>query len=405
MSDSRVIQQAHRPAESMETDAIIFSTRKSSVSVILLMKIRIAQPYNDAEIESSVLSVLRSGRLVSGPVVASFEDAVAEYLGVKHVVAVNSGTAALHLALLASDVKPGQEVITTPFSFAATANTIIQTGATPVFVDVDPGTYNIDPREIEKAVTARTVAIEPVHVFGEPAEMKPIQEIAGKHDLQIVEDAAEAIGAEYHGKKIGNTDMFACFSTYATKNLHTGEGGFITTNNPDAAETLKILRSQGQESKYRHVKLGYNYRMTEIAAAIGKVQIKKIDQFNRRRIENANHLTHLIRDLAALKPQVPIPNSKHVYYQYTVTLDEEEAGLAREELQRSLAEAGIETDVHWPDPIHLQPWYRERYVYRPGMFPHAEELARTVLSIPIHPAVTREQIEYISKTLHGTLSK
>jgi len=391
--------------ESAHIDAIIFLTCESSVSVILLVKIKIAQPYHDAEIESSVLSVLRSGRLVSGPVVASFEDAVAEYLGVKHVVAVNSGTAALHLALLASDVKPGQEVITTPFSFAATANTIIQTDATPIFVDVDPENFNIDPQGIESAVTDRTVAIEPVHVFGEPAEMKPIQEIAGKHNLRIVEDAAEAIGAEYHGKKIGNTDMFACFSTYATKNLHTGEGGFITTNNPDAAENLKTLRSQGQKGKYHHVKLGYNYRMTEIAAAIGKVQIKKIDEFNRRRIENANHMTQLIRDLPSLKPQASIPNSRHVYYQYTVKLDEQEAGLTRGELQTRLAEAGIETDVHWPDPIHLQPWYREKYGYKPGVFPHAEELARTVISLPIHPAVTKEQVEYIAKTLHTTLGK
>jgi len=369
------------------------------------MKIKMAQPYHDSEIESSVLSVLRSGRLVSGPVVASFENAVAEYLRVKHVVGVNSGTAALHLALLASDVKPGQEVITAPFSFAATANTIIQTGATPIFVDVDPETFNIDPETIEKAVTPRAAAIEPVHVFGEPAEMKPIQEIASKHDLQIVEDAAEAIGAEYHGKKIGNTDMFACFSTYATKNLHTGEGGFITTNNPDAAETLRTLRSQGQKGKYHHVKLGYNYRMTEIAAAIGKAQIKKIDEFNRRRTENADYMTQLIRDLPSLKPQAQIPNSRHVYYQYTVKLDERQAGLKRGELQRRLADAGIETDVHWPDPIHLQPWYRERYGYKPGVFPNAEELARTVISLPIHPAVTKEQIEYIAKTLHTTLGK
>lgn len=369
------------------------------------MKIRIAQPYHDKEVEASVLSVLRSGRLVSGPVVASFEEEVARYLGVRNVVAVNSGTAALHLSLLVSKAHPGREVITTPFSFAATANTIVQTGAKPVFVDVKPETFNIDPEQIEKAVTEKTVAIEPVHVFGQPAEMKPIREIAEKHNLLIVEDAAEAIGAEYEGEKIGNMDELACFSTYATKNLHTGEGGFITTNNDESASSLRILRSQGQKSKYLHVKLGYNYRMTEIAAAIGSVQIKKIDQLNSVRMENAKRLTQRIRDLPALIPQAVIPNVKHIYYQYTIRLDGESAGVSREELQKKLALAGIETDVHWPMPIHLQPWYREQFRFKPGMCPHAEKLAETVLSLPIHPGVTGEQIEYISDTLHAILAK
>lgn len=265
-------------------------------------KIKLAQPYHGAEIEDLVLSVLRSGRLVSGPVVESFEEAIAKYVGVKNVVAVNSGTAALHLSFLASSIKPGQEVITTPFSFTATANTIVQAGATPVFVDVNPETFNIDPEKIENAITEKTAAIEPVHVFGEPAEMKPIQGIAETHRLRIIEDAAEAIGAEYNGKKVGNTDEFAGFSTYATKNLHTGQGGFITTNNGEAAETIRVLRSQGQKSKYFHVELGYNYRMTEIAAAIGRAQISKLDQFNQRRIENASYLTRKIHDLTAFFP-------------------------------------------------------------------------------------------------------
>jgi len=368
------------------------------------VKVRIAQPYHDRDIEDSVLSVLRSGRLVSGPMVESFEEAIAEYIGVRNVVAVNSGTAALHLSLLSLDFSKGREVITTPFSFVATANTIIQSGGTPVFVDINPETYNIDPRQIEKAVTSKTVAIEPVHVFGEPAEMKHIHEIAERHNLLLVEDAAEAIGAEYDGKKIGDTDEFACFSTYATKNLHTGEGGFITTNNDEAAATFRILLSQGQRSKYLHVKLGYNYRMTEIAAAIGKAQIKKLDGFTNKRIENANRLTREISDLPVLTPQKVPPNVKHVYYQYTVALNEEEAGIRREELQRRLSAAGIETDVHWPTPIHLQPWYRETFGFKPGMFPHAERLARTVLSLPIHPALTEEQVEHVSKNLHAALS-
>jgi perosamine synthetase len=352
-----------------------------------------------------VLSVLRSGRLVSGPVVASFEEAIGKYIGARNVVAVNSGTAALHLSLLTSNVSAGHEVITTPFSFAATANTIIQTGAKSVFVDVNPETFNIDTQQIEKAVTKKTAAIEPVHVFGEPVEMNVVQEIAEKHDLHIVEDAAEAIGAEYHGKKIGNTEEFACFSTYATKNLHTGEGGFVTTNNDEAAATLRILRSQGQKSKYLHVKLGFNYRMTELSAAIGLVQVKKIEQLNQKRIENANLLTSKIRDLSALTPQAVIPNVKHIYYQYTVRIDEKSAGMSRGEFQKKLTLAGIETDVHWPTPIHLQPWYRESFQYKPGMFPNAEKLAETVVSLPIHPFLTREEIEFISDNLHAVLGR
>lgn len=367
------------------------------------MQVRIAQPYHDKEIEDSVLSVLRSGRLVSGPIVESFEESVAEYLNAENAVAVNSGTAALHLSLLSLDIRPGREVITTPFSFAASANAIVQSGGTPVFVDIDPETFNIDPRQIEKAVTSKSVAIEPVHVFGQAAEMEHICEIAERYNLHLVEDAAEAIGAEYHGTKVGNTGEFACFSTYATKNLHTGEGGFIATNDDEAAASLRILRNQGQKGKYLHVKLGYNYRMTEIAAAIGEAQIKMLDNLIQGRIENASRLTSEIRDLPALTPQRVLQNVKHVYYQYTVVLNEEEAGMTREELQRSLAAAGVETDVHWPIPIHLQPWYRETFGYRPGMFPHAERLARTVISLPTHPALTEEQIDYVSENLHIAL--
>jgi perosamine synthetase len=337
--------------------------------------------------------------------VESFEKSISEYLGVRNVVAVNSGTAALHLSFLASNIKSGQEVITTPFSFAATANSIIQTGARPVFVDVNPETFNIDPQKVEEAVTEKTFAIEPVHIFGEPADMKEIHEIAEKRNLCVIEDAAEAIGAEYHGRKIGSTDGFACFSTYATKNLHTGEGGFVTTNNNDAADALRVLRSQGQRSKYHHIKLGYNYRMTEIAAAIGEAQVEKLDNLNQRRIENAAQLTEAIHDLPALTPQVVLPNVKHIYYQYTVTFDQKKTDVSREELRKKLALTGIETDVHWPTPIHLQPWYRETFGYRPGMFSNAEKLAETVLSLPIHPSVTREQIEYISQTLHTILKK
>lgn len=369
------------------------------------MRVRIAQPYNDSEIESSVLSVLRSGRLVSGPVVESFEQAVAKYIGVKNVVAVNSGTAALHLSLLTIDFSRRREVITTPFSFAATASAILQSGGVPVFVDIDPETFNIDPQQVEKAVTNRTVAVEPVHVFGEPAEMKQLREIAERCDLHLVEDAAEAIGAEYEGKKIGNTDELACFSTYATKNLHTGEGGFIATNDDEIATRLRVMRNQGQRSKYLHTELGYNYRMTEISAAIGKAQIKRLDDFTRKRIENANRLTSEISDLPVLTPQKVLSNVKHVYYQYTVVLNEEEAGVSREELQSRLSAMGVETDVHWPIPIHLQPWYRDRFGFTPGMFPHAERLARTVLSLPIHPAVTEEQIRYVSSCLHAVLGR
>src|SRR5713101_1025974 len=232
--------------------------------------IPLVRPFNSPEIERSVLEVLRSGRIASGPVVEDFERKMAAYLGVKYVVAANSGTAALHLSFLACGIGSGGEVVTTPFSFFASTSTILQTAAKPIFADINPLTYNISPDQVMKSITERSVAIEPVHLYGQPCEMDELIEIASEHDLYVIEDAAQAIGAEYKGKKAGTLGDVGCFSTYVSKNLHTGEGGFLATDNEEIAEKARVLGSHGQIGKYNHVMFGFNYRMNEIEAAIGR---------------------------------------------------------------------------------------------------------------------------------------
>ncbi len=256
--------------------------------------IPIAKPIiADDEIDE-VVKVLRSGFIAQGPKVAEFEEKFAEYIGVKHAVAVSSGTTALHLALLAAGIGPNDEVITTPFTFAATGNSVLHVGAKPVFIDIDNKTYNLNPENIENVITDKTKAVMPVHLYGQPAEMDSIKQIAEDHDLIVIEDAAQAHGAVYKGKKAGSLGDMGCFSFYPTKNMTTSEGGIITTENEEMAEKARVLRSHGESERYTHVVLGYNFRMTDIAAAIGIVQLKKLDKFNEKRIENAKYLTERI---------------------------------------------------------------------------------------------------------------
>ncbi|MFZ5925099.1 MAG: DegT/DnrJ/EryC1/StrS family aminotransferase, partial [Bacillota bacterium] len=313
-------------------------------------RVPMARPYHSREIEEAVLAVLRSGMLIQGRVVEDFEARLAEYIGCKHVISVSSGTAALHLAFLALGVGPGDEVITTPFSFAATANAIVFCGATPVFADIDPRTFNIDPSSIEERITPRTVGIEPVHLYGQPAEMDAILALARKHGLFVVEDAAQAIGADYRGKKVGTMGDVTCFSTYSTKNLHTMEGGFLATGDDELATRVRRLRNIGQESKYYHTMVGYNYRMTEVAAAIGREQVRLIDEFSRVRRKNAKFLTDSISHLGltGFIPPYIMPHATHVFHQYTVLVDEEKAGRTRDEIASALRSAGVETGVHYP---------------------------------------------------------
>ena len=249
--------------------------------------IPIAKPLiGDEEIEE-VVKVLKSGFIAQGPKVAEFEEKFAEYIGVKHAVATSSGTTALHTALLALGIKAGDEVVTTPFTFAATSNSVLYVGAKPVFVDVNPETYNIDPEKIAEAITDKTKAIMPVHLYGQPADMDPIREIADENDLKVIEDAAQAHGAVYRGKMVGSMGDAACFSFYPTKNMTTSEGGMVTTDDGATADAARAIRAHGESQRYTHVMLGYNFRMTDVAAAIGLAQLKKLDTFNGKRIENA----------------------------------------------------------------------------------------------------------------------
>ncbi len=355
--------------------------------------IPIAKPIiSDEEVEE-VVKVLRSGFIAQGPRVAEFEENFAEYVGVKHAVASSSGTTALHLALLATDIGPGDEVITTPFSFAATGNSILYVGAKPVFVDIDKKTYNIDPSKIEEAITENTKAIMPVHLYGQPADMDPINKTANNHGLTVIEDSAQAHGATYNGKKTGSLGDMGCFSFYPTKNMTTSEGGIITTDNAEMAEKARILRAHGESERYIHVVLGYNFRMTDIAAAIGIVQLKKLEKFNKKRIENAKYLTENIDEINGINSPYVASNVKHVFHQFTVRVEESN----RDKLMEFLKSRGIGTGIHYPKPIYKQKIYQERGF---NVFcPESETASSEVLSLPVHPSLEKFELEEIVSAL------
>jgi len=370
-------------------------------------KVKIAKPFNNEAIEQSVVAILRSGMLVQGEFVKEFESQLSQYIGCKNVIAVNSGTAALQLGLHAATTtkhtKKG-EVITSPLSFAATTNAAIANGLVPVFADVDPETFNIDSTEVEEKISAETVAIEPVDVYGLPAELKKIGQIAKKNGVVVVEDAAEAIGASYEGKKIGNISDLSCFSTYATKNLHTGEGGFVTTNNDSLGDEIRMERNQGQASRYNQKTMGYNFRMLEICAAIGLGQLKLLDSLNEKRCRNAKALSDGLEEVECLSFQRVDDASNHAWYMFAVTLDEKQAGISRDKLVQKLRDEGVEADVSWPTPIHLQPYYRQTFGFKEGDFPIAEMVCKTVFQLPIQPFLTAEEVQRVLSTLKSILS-
>jgi dTDP-4-amino-4,6-dideoxygalactose transaminase len=346
--------------------------------------IPIAQPMlGQPEIEA-VVAVLQSGQLAQGEVVARFERRFAEIVGARHAVAVSNGTAALHVALLAHGIGPGDEVITTPFSFVATGNAILYCGARPVFVDVCPDTLNLDPAALEARITPRTRAIMPVHLYGHPADLPAIEEVAARHGLTIVEDAAQAHGAAIGARVIGSNGT-ACFSFYATKNVTTAEGGIVTTDDDGVAERLRLLRSHGQRERYRHEVLGYNYRLTDLQAAIGLAQLDRLEELTERRIANASYLNARLR--GAITPTTR-PGYRHVYHQYVLRVPHD-----REAVARQLAEAGVGTAVHYPVPIHRQPLYAQ--LGYQDVLPVAERASREVLSLPVHPALTSDQLASI----------
>jgi perosamine synthetase len=356
-------------------------------------KIPIAKPVLGKKELEAVKEVFESGMLVQGKKVKLFEEKFAEYIGVEHAIAVANGTVALDVALKALNLGPGDEVITPAFSFIASSNCILFQNAKPVFADINPRTFNIDPSDVAEKITAKTKALIAVHLFGQPANMNALKEIAEDNGILLVEDAAQAHGAEYKGQKAGSIGDIGCFSFYATKNMTMGEGGMIATNDQKLARKARLLRNHGGTQKYHHDILGYNYRMTEFCAAIGSVQLKKLDEFNEKRRENAKLLSNEIRKLHGLTAPYVDKNVKPVFHQYVVRV-EESYPKNRDELADLLTEKGVGVDVHYPIPIYRQPLYL-KLGYGGTKCPNTEEACRRVLSLPVHPMVDRKDIEYM----------
>lgn len=350
------------------------------------------------EIDAAIARVLESSQFVLGDEVAAFEEEFAAYCGARYGIAVNSGTSALHLALLAAGIGPGDEVITVPFTFVATVAAICYTGARPVFVDIEPRSYTMDVNQLEGAITERTKAILPVHLYGQPADMDPILEIARRYDLIVIEDAAQAHGAEYKGRRAGGIGDLGCFSFYPSKNLGAyGEGGMVVTNNPDNAHTIRMLRDWGQERKYHHVLKGYNYRMEGMQGAILRVKLRHLEAWTQARRAHAARYNGLLADSGLQTPE-EMSYARHVYYIYAICTPQRDA------LQQALHTKGIQTGIHYPIPVHLQPAYAD-LGYGQGDFPRSEQAANEVLSLPMYaelaPADTEAVVEAIRSFANG----
>jgi len=358
-----------------------------SPSNITNHNIPLSQPVTNEQTQESVSSVLESGMLAQGQQVELFEKHFAQTCGAKYAIAVSSGTTALHTSLLAHNMGPGDEVITTPFTFIATIHAIIHTGATPVLVDITKDTFNINPNLIEQAITSRTKAILPVHLFGHPCNMRDITKIAHRHRLTIIEDSAQALGAQYNNKKIGSTNT-ACFSLYATKNITTGEGGMITTNNRKIADICQLIRNHGMRQKNNYRLVGYNYRMTDIAAAIGIQQLKSLNKFNNQRKKNAHYLN---RHLKTVVTPITLPETKHTWHLYTVLFKNKKS---RNQAHEHLTNKGISSSIFYDPPLHTAPHLRQ-HIKASGNLSTAANVASRVLSLPIHPNLKPNQLCYI----------
>ncbi|HTG82819.1 MAG TPA: DegT/DnrJ/EryC1/StrS family aminotransferase [Geobacteraceae bacterium] len=339
------------------------------------------------EIDKGILEALEKTQFILGPNVSAFESEAAACLGVKHAVAVASGTDALHLALAAAGVTEGDEVITTPFTFIATAEAIRYVGATPVFVDIDPRTFNINPAAIEGAITPRTRAVLPVHLFGQPAEMARIEAICAKHGLLLIEDCAQSFGAGIGGRMTGAIGALGCFSFFPSKNLGCyGDGGMVTTNSDELAEQLKVLRNHGSKVRYHHSVIGYNSRLDELQAVILRVKLKRIDAYT----EGRRRVAHLYSELlagSAVTPPFEDGIGVHVYHQYTVLTDRRDA------IMKALGDAGIASAIYYPIPLHRQEVFAD--TYRGVSLPVAEETAARCMSLPVFPEMTEEQVREV----------
>ncbi|MBT8507878.1 aminotransferase DegT [Methanomicrobiaceae archaeon CYW5] len=359
--------------------------------------IPVARPFLGEEEIAAVAEVMQSGMLAQGEVVTAFEEEFAAYCETKHGVAVNSGTAALHAALLALGIGPGDEVIVPSFTFIATATSVSMCGARPVMVDVEPSTYTIDPEAVRSALSPATKAVIGVHLFGQPFDIDPVLKICEEKGLVLIEDCAQAHGATYRGKKVGGFGDVGCFSFYPTKNMTSGEGGMVTMDDAELASHIRRIINHGQSDKYLHTELGYNFRMTNIGAAIGRVQLGKLDAMNARRVANAEWYNSHIQSQGIATP-VTRPGATHVYHQYVLDVDEE-CPLSRDGLMAYLREKDIGSAVHYPMPVHRQPLYAENG--NGDSCPISDSASQHVLSLPVHPGVGREECLYIAEILNG----
>jgi len=361
--------------------------------------INISKPVIGKEEIDAVERVLRSGMIVQGPVTEKLEKSFSKYCKTKYAVAFNSGTAAIHAGLYAIGIKAGDEVITTPFTFVATANPILMQGAKIVFADIKEDDFNIDPKEVEKKITKKTKAIIPVDLYGQVYDHKAIRKIAKKYKLKVLEDACQAVGAISDKKKAGNFGGVAAFSLYATKNIMSGEGGLITTNDEKIYEKCKMFRHHGQSEKtrYEYADLGYNYRITDIASSIALVQLRKIDKLNAKRISNAKKLSIGLQNIEGIVLPKIKAGDRHVFHQYTIRVTKD-FGLSRDQLLKKLKEKKINCGIYYPKPLHLHRHFKEMG-YKRGDFPVAEQMSKEVLSLPVHPSLKISEISYIIKTI------
>jgi dTDP-4-amino-4,6-dideoxygalactose transaminase len=342
------------------------------------------------EIDAAVARVLDSCQFVLGSEVAGFEQEFSTYCGTTECIAVNSGTSALHLALIAAGVGAGDEVITVPFTFVASVAAVLYAGARPVLVDIDPRSFTLDPSAIEAVITPRTKAILPVHLYGQPADMDPIMEVARRHGLLVIEDAAQAHGAKYKGRPVGSIGDMACFSFYPGKNLGAyGEGGAVTTNNAEDARTIRMLRDWGQDRKYHHILRGFNYRMEGFQGAILRVKLRHLEQWTEARRALVHQYDELLAD-GEVETPTEMPWARHVYHVYTLRSDNRDA------LQAALTSEGIQTGVHYSVPVHLQPAYAD-LGYGAGAFPQAEAAAKQVLSLPLYPELSTDSVTEVAR--------
>jgi len=378
------------------------------------------------EIEAAV-AVLRSGRLwqYNGEHIEAFESEMATCVGARHGVAVNNGTATMEIALAAAGVGPGDEVITTPFTFIATQAAILRQNAVPVFADIEPATFNISPGSVEAAITPRTRAVLAVSIFGHPVDMEPIMALAARHHLMVVDDAAQSLGAEYHSRKVGSIAHMTSFSFTAPKAITTaGEGGMITTDDDELDQKMRMIRAFGYDrvkclptGRLQYDMLGWNGRLTEVQAAIGRVQLRKLERFNQRRIDNAGYLTKRLSQVEGIVPPAVVGDVRHVFWQYTIRVQEERLGMSRDSFREALKSQGVESSVYYDRPIYQQPyflelrghghtacpfrcpWYRGVADYARVRLPAVEQACREVLSLPVHNLLGSDDMEKVASAV------